>query len=339
MVNNKKVLILGCGSIGKRHARALNCLGVNNISFCDMDKSKLEEISKEIKPTAVYLSYDEALNQKFDAVFICTPPALHVNQALKAIRSDCDVFIEKPLSTKLDGINVLEAEMINLKKLIMVGLCFRFHEGLKRVKDLIESREVGRLLSVRASIGEYLADCRPGVDYRKLYVVDKDVGVTLDLCHEPDFVQWIIGSLPSKITAYTGKISDLEMQGDDIAEMIITFTNNVVASIHLDFFQRVRRRNSEFICTNGTILLDMADWNICYIKIYKSSSGKWTNIEIPMQRDDMFKAMDKEFLECIDNRTEPSVGLTDGIKLLSLILSAKESSKNGKTVIINNYTL
>ena len=117
MVNNKKVLILGCGSIGKRHARALNCLGVNNISFCDTDKSKLEEISKEIKPTAVYLSYDEALNQKFDAVFICTPPALHVNQALKAIRSDCDVFIEKPLSTKLDGINVLEAEMINLKKL------------------------------------------------------------------------------------------------------------------------------------------------------------------------------------------------------------------------------
>lgn len=333
MVNkDKRILIAGCGSIGKRHARILYQLGIKNIALCDTDKSKLDEAVKEIKPIDVFLSYDEALDRKFDAVFICTPPDLHISQGLKAIRHGCDVFTEKPLSNSLDGIEELEKELAASERLLMVGLCFRFHEGLKIVKKLLKSERVGRLLAVRASIGEYLADCRPGVDYRRLYVTKRDIGVTMDLCHEPDFVQWIVGSRPFKIVAYTGKISNLEMQGDDIAEMIMTFENNIVASIHLDFFQRTRRRTSEFICTEGTILVDMTDWNLCDVKIYWAKTNNWENIQLPMQRDDMFIAMDKEFLDCIYTRQQPSIGLGEGIELMRLVLAAKESSKNGKAI-------
>jgi predicted dehydrogenase len=319
-------LVVGCGSIGRRHARVLRQLGVPRIGLCDPVPAQLERAAGEVPEAETFASLDEALPGGFAAAFVCTPPRLHVAQARQAVGAGLDVFVEKPLAVDLRGVAELEAEAAARGRRIMVGFCFRYHEGLRRVKGMIESGRIGRLVGIRAGIGEDLSIARPGVDYRTLYVTAADVGVTLDLLHEPDFVRWIAASPVDSVCAMTGTRSDLEMLGDDTADMLIRFESGVVANVHLDFFQRRRRRESEYLGTQGTVVLDMTSWERSLISSYRVGEADWTVETLAMERDDMFRAMDGEFLRGIATREPPANGLHEGVASLQIALAARRSS-------------
>ena len=105
-----RALVVGCGSIGRRHARNLKSLGVQRLGFCDTNPETLKQCREEVNGE-IFSDYEEAL-QKFqpDIVLICTPPVYHVEQALAALRARAHVFIEKPLSHESSGIQALIAE-------------------------------------------------------------------------------------------------------------------------------------------------------------------------------------------------------------------------------------
>lgn len=333
MVNeNYGAVIVGCGSIGRRHARVLRSLGVRRIGLCDTAMAQLERAAAELPGAETFASLDAALADGFVAAFVCTPPDLHVAQARRAVAAGLDVFIEKPLAVDLAGVSELEAEAAARGRRVMVGFCFRYHEGLRRVKSLIAGGRIGRLLGIRAAIGEDLSIARPGVDYRTLYVTAANVGVTLDLLHEPDFVRWIAASPVDSVCAMTGKRSDLEMLGDDTADMLIRFESGVVANVHLDFFQRRRRRESEYLGTDGTVVLDMTSWDRSVIRSYRVGEADWTVETLAMERDDMFRAMDGEFLRGIATREPPGNSLSEGVESMKIALAARRSSSLGRHV-------
>jgi predicted dehydrogenase len=249
-----------------------------------------------------------------------------------AVNEGCDVFSEKPLSDGLDGVDDLIRLAEATERILMVGLCFRFHRGLLRVKELVEGGAIGRLIAVRALMGEYLPDCRPGVDYRSLYIAQPGGGVTLDYIHEIDLVQWIVGASPRRIYAVADQLSDLEMQSDDMVEILLEFHNGVIATIHLDVFQRVRRRQSEFMGTHGTIIIDFADWNRSVIHMYRSVSGRWETETLEMDRDDMFRAEDRAFLGYLVSRGRPVLDGREGEKSLRIALAAMDASRRSAAI-------
>src|SRR3989338_4123125 len=94
-----KILIIGLGSIGQRHHRNLLALGYGNVWAYDANNKKIKDLRLKIStltPSAL---------QDFDVAFICTPNYLHMKHALLAARAGCDLFIEKPLSHSLKGID------------------------------------------------------------------------------------------------------------------------------------------------------------------------------------------------------------------------------------------
>jgi predicted dehydrogenase len=323
-------LVVGCGSIGRRHARVLRQLGVGRIGLCDPAPEPRERAAAEVPGAETFASLDEALGDGFAAAFVCTPPGLHVAQARQAVGAGLDVFVEKPLAVDLRGVAELESEAAAGARRVMVGFCFRYHEGLRRVKRMIEDGRIGRLVGIRAGLGEDLSIARPGVDYRTLYVTAADVGVTLDLLHEPDFVRWIAASPVHSVCAMTGKRSDLEMLGDDTADMLIRFESGVVANVHLDFFQRRRRRESEYLGTEGTVVLDMTSWERSVISSCRAGDVDWTVETLAMERDDMFREMDGEFLRGIATRERPANSLQEGVASLKIALAARRSSSLGQ---------
>lgn len=329
---NHAAVVVGCGSIGRRHARVLRSLGVRRIGLCDTATVPLERAAAEVPGAETFTSLDAALADGFAAAFVCTPPGLHVAQARQAVGAGLDVFVEKPLAVDLRGVAELEAEAAARGRRVMVGFCFRYHEGLRRVKSLIAGGRIGRLVGIRAAIGEDLSIARPGVDYRTLYVTAADVGVTLDLLHEPDFVRWIAASPVDSVCAMTGKRSDLEMLGDDTADMLIRFESGVVGNVHLDFFQRRRRRESEYLGTDGTVVLDMTSWDRSVIRSYRVGEADWTVETLAMERDDMFRAMDGEFLRGIATREPPANSLREGVASMKIALAARRSSSLGRRV-------
>lgn len=330
----RRVLVVGCGSIGRRHARILREIGVTRLAVCDPDETRRRAVQMEQHIDEGYADLGEALGRGFAAAWICTPPALHIPQARQALEAGCDVFCEKPLSDSLDGIDAL-AELVERRdRRFMVGLCFRYHQGLQRVKQAIESGQIGRLIAVRALMAEYLPDCRPGVDYRTLYIAQPGGGVTLDYIHEIDLAQWIVGQPVESVYAVSGQYSDLEMRAADTSEIVMRFRHRAVAEVHLNVFQRVRQRRSEFMGTEGMISIDFADWNRCTIRTYRATEGTWRSEELTTDRDDMFRAENREFLQHVSARTYPQLDVREGTVPLRIALAAIESSAQGRPVAL-----
>src|ERR1700687_3303445 len=91
-----RALIVGCGSIGRRHARNLKSLGVHQLGFCDTNPEALKECREELSGET-FDDYGEALRRFLpDLVLICTPPVFHVEEALAALGARAHGFIGKP---------------------------------------------------------------------------------------------------------------------------------------------------------------------------------------------------------------------------------------------------
>jgi predicted dehydrogenase len=102
-----RILVVGCGSIGQRHIHNLIRIGGNDIAVCDSNKELLSTVTLALKIKDKFASLDDALKQQFDAVTVCTPSAFHVPAALAAVQKGYPVFIEKPLSNSLTGVQEL----------------------------------------------------------------------------------------------------------------------------------------------------------------------------------------------------------------------------------------
>ena len=289
------VLIVGCGSIGKRHARVLAGLGITDLRACDPMEAQRRSLQDQVPAAQLYDSYEAGLAQRPDAVLICTPPALHVKQAIRAIRGGCHVLCEKPLSDSIEGVDHLQELAAAQRKKVMVALCFRYHSGLVQAKETLDSGAIGRLASIRALVGEHLPEVRP--DYRGLFSAQQ--GGAFDLMHEIDLAIWYASRPVSEVHSLSGNYSDIGIAAPDLAEILIDFDTGCLASIHLDFFQRPRRRQIELIGTAGVILVEFAQWDHCTVSTYEVAKGTWQHDRLVTERDNMFRAEDREFLIAI----------------------------------------
>jgi predicted dehydrogenase len=313
------VLIVGCGSIGKRHARVLNGLGVSDIRGCDPVPAQRESLLSETPSVKMYDSYDAALEESLDTVLICTPPTLHVPMAMQAIRAGCHVLCEKPLSDTLNGIDRLSALADEARKKVMIALCFRHHVGLVKAKGYLDSGRVGRLVSVRALVGEHLPDVRP--DYRNLF--SSKYSGALDLSHEIDLAIWYADRPVHQVHSLSGTYSDIGIEAPDVVELLIDFEGRCMANVHLDFFQRPRRRQTDLICTDGVIVIEFARWDHCTVSVYEAASNVWQHEELSTERDDMFRAEDREFLLAVAENRPISCNIAEARKSVEVAALAR----------------
>src|SRR3989338_5591581 len=169
---NEKFLICGLGSIGKRHLENLERLGVacENIFIFRTGKGakdfgdKVLEEHKNRHP--IFFNLDEALNERPDAAIISNPTSLHVSSALKAAKSGSHIFIEKPLSNSLEGVDELINEVDEKGLSAHVAYNFRFHPLLIQTKKWLEIGAIGEAVSVRAEMSGRITDWHPWEDFR-----------------------------------------------------------------------------------------------------------------------------------------------------------------------------
>jgi predicted dehydrogenase len=316
------VLVVGCGSIGKRHARVLKSLGVADVRACDPLAEQRAGLSADVPSARMYDSYEAALRDRPDTVLICTPPAMHIPMARQAIKAGCHVLTEKPLSDTLDGIDGLELLAERCGKKVMVALCFRYHEGLLRAKQYLDAGRIGRLVSIRALMGEHLPDVRP--DYRSLYLAV--CNGAFELMHDLDLALWYAGQRVKRLHCAFGTYSDIGIQAPDLAEFLLDFEDRCVATVHLDFFQIPRRRQMELIGTKGTITVEFARWERCTVSVFEAASKEWQVEELTTDRDDMFRAEDREFLEAVAGDKPIRCTIAEGRRSLEVVLDAQKEN-------------
>jgi len=324
-----KLLVIGCGSIGERHIRNLRSLSVDNILACDTNSDRLH-LMKEKYDAEIYKDVDEALKKKPDAVLICTPPNLHIPMALKSIEHNAHIFVEKPISHNLEKVDDFLTEAKRKKLIVLVGYNLRFHQGIILMKKMINEKVVGKVLSARAEFGQYLPDWRPEQNYKQSYTGKNDMGggVILDVSHEIDYIRWLLGDI-TEVSCFADKVSNLDVDVEDTAEILLKFKNKIIAEIHLDFVQREYSRNCKIIGEEGTLIWDYPGK---YVKTYHSTTKQWKTYPIEIEPNDMYVDEMKHFLECIKGKTPPLISGGEAKKVLAVALAAKKSAKSGKAI-------
>jgi predicted dehydrogenase len=312
------ILIVGCGSAGKRHARVLNDLGVRDIRACDPLASQRDSLHAQVPTAVLYESLEAGLADVPDTVLIATPPKLHIPVAVQAVQAGAHVLCEKPLSDTCEGVDQLEMLAGERNRKVMVALCFRYHAGHLRAKTYLDSGRVGRLVSIRALMGEHLPEVRP--DYRNLFT--SRYSGAFDLMHDIDLAIWYAGGRVSKVLSLTGNVSDIGIDAPDLVEMLLQFEHSCVASVHLDLFQKPRRRVTELICTEGVIIVEFAKWDHCTVSLYDALRNTWEHEELDTDRDDMFRAEDREFLEAVAGDKPIRCTIAEGRKSLETVVAA-----------------
>lgn len=320
-----KFLIAGFGSIGRRHFRNLLALGERDIVLYRTGRSTLSD--DELRGFAVETDLAAALAHCPDGVIIANPTALHLDVALPAAKAGCSILMEKPISSDLKRVDELSAALEAGGGKLLMGFQFRFHPGLKAVRRLLDEGVIGKVLSARAHWGEYLPGWHPWEDYRKSYSARSDLGggVVLTLCHPLDYLRWMFGEI-KKVSAVCGKISDLEIDVEDFAEINLEFEEKVRASVHLNYYQRPAAHYLEILGTQGTIRWDNADGAVQY---YLADMGKWQTIPAPdgFDRNDLFLDETRHFLSVVRKESEPVCSLKDGIQDLKLVQAVYRASR------------
>jgi predicted dehydrogenase len=321
-----KFLVIGCGSIGERHIKNLRNLSIDNILACDIDSKRINLV-KEKYNAEIYKDVDEALENKPDAVLICTPPNLHIPMALKAIEYNAHIFIEKPISNNLEKVNYLLDEAKRKDLIVSVGYNLRFNQGIQLIKKMIDDNTIGRILSARAEFGQYLPNWRPSQDYRKSYTAKSDMGggIILDGSHEIDYIRWILGDV-TDVFCFADKIGNLDVDVEDTAEILLKLKNNIIANIHLDFVQREYSRGCKIVGEKGTIVWDYL--KNCVKVYYDTTEHKL----VYLIKTDMYMDEMKHFIECIKGKACPLINGEDARKVLEIALAAKESAKSGRII-------
>ena len=312
---NLSVLLAGYGSIGKRHARILKSLHVRDMRICDPDSDAILRARNDFPETRVYDSFEDGLSEQPDAVFILTPPKFHIPMAIQSLRAGCHVFSEKPVSDSMESIDDLAEAIKASGKKFMVGLCFRYHQGLRKAKHLLDSGKIGRLVSIRALMGEHLPLVRP--DYRNLFS-SRYLGA-FDLMHDIDLAAWYSDQDIRRVGSIYGNHSNIGIEAPDIAEIVIGFENRITATVHLDFFQIPRRRQMELIGTKGVILIDFASWDEYILSFYDNVQETWHTEKEKTKRDDMFRLEDMEFLKAVTDDQPIGCDLKEGCRSLKIV--------------------
>lgn len=327
-----KFLIVGMGSIGRRHLRNLISCGERDFILLRTRRSTLpdDELTQYITET----NLENALAHEPDAVIVSNPTSLHLEVAIPTALAGCHLFLEKPISNSIDRIEELYQSVDIGGSNVLVGYQYRYHPGLQKVKEILTDGKIGRPISVRAHWGEYLPSWHPWEDYQQSYSARADLGggVILTLSHPLDYLRWLVGEVEA-LWAFSGKLGDLDLEVEDTAEIGLRFSDGVYGSLHLSYNQKPTTHRLEVVGTAGTIRWDNSTG---ISSLYTSEVGDWQNTPAPegFERNDLFLAQMRHFLAVVRGEQEPACTLEDGVKALELALAAKKSAALGRLVTL-----
>ena len=323
------ILIIGLGSIGKRHLNNLIDLGYTNIIIV----SKSDTISAEFKRFAVYTDIQKAITENsISHGVICTPTSSHLEDLAILLENNiANIYLEKPVSHNLNYLNEISS-LINKCKRLVVGYDLHFDPGLIKIKKLLDENQMGKIFSINSIVGQYLPDWRPDQNYLKGMSarIDKGGGVMLDLVHEFDYVRWLVGK-PKNIACIFQKNPNLAIETEDLADVLIHFEGNSSGTIHLDYHQKKLVRNCMITCEKGTIFWDLTKSEV---KIIRYDQEEELFSYFGFERNQRYMDSIKAFLDesKFDDRL---TDFEEALVSLKMVVAAKESSISKQFIAIN----
>jgi len=330
-----RALIVGLGSIGKRHLKNLrSILPTAEITVWRQHGQSEDDATLNPQANRFVYSIEDALQARPDIAIIANPAPFHIDTGMKLAQAGVSLLIEKPMSNQILGIPALIELCAHRALTLMVGYNLRFQSALQALFHEIKTGTIGEVLCLQAEIGQYLPDWRPGHDYLQGVSAQRRLGggVILELSHELDYARWLMGEV-STVNSQTGKLGEITLDVEDTANIHLTFANGAMGNIHMNMIQRHSSRTCTVIGTEGTLSWDGIAGEV---KRYSANTKTWQAIfaSTNYERNEMFIRELEHFLMCVNTGSTPSVTGEDGMRVLKIVLAAHESSRSQRVVCI-----
>jgi predicted dehydrogenase len=273
-----KGLLVGYGSIGRRHLANFHGLGVDEwaVVHTGMGTLPLEPPC----PVTTYTDVQSALRHEEPTfAVIANPTNLHVPSMLACLEAGCGVLVEKPISHTSEGLDSLDEEATEHGSRVLVGFQFRFHPALRRIRAALDSGVIGVPLHAQVVWGEYLPAWHPWEDWRASYAARLDLGggVHHTICHPLDYLRMLFGD-PTAVIASLSENHPLGLEVPEAADVFLRFGGGVAAQVHLDYWTRPTEHRVEIVCTDGTIRWDYIAGSF---QIWHGAGESWEAEDFP----------------------------------------------------------
>lgn len=312
-----KIGIIGFGSIGRRHAQNLIQLGFEDICLL-----RLEGKGNPLRCRELY-DEDEFFRQKFDVVIVSTVTSEHFRFVDRLLSQHTNLLVEKPLVHLQSELDALLPKLESYKGIGSCAFNLRFHPAVIKVREWLETDRLGKVYSARFFVGQYLPDWKPDTDYRQSYSAIKSSGggVVLDLIHEIDLAGSLFGGVKDSFHAIVDRVSDLQIETEDLAEIHYRSENSVIVSIHLDYLTQGYARHFEFIGEKASARCDLFE---PLLTLTGSGNDVIERVEFKsFERNQMYLDMMKHFTSCIQTRSQPFPTLLESAIPMQTALKAK----------------
>lgn len=324
MTSKRVALIVGCGSIGQRHARLLSERGDLEVWACDPIEKNLQEAQQKATISRTFADYESALREKPDFVWVCTPNRLHAPVAIAALEAGAHVFCEKPLADAVEAGQAICNAVQATGKTLMVGYTMRWMPGLQFIARTIREGRIGHVIGGRVRVHGARSLEVARSDYRRY----ERAALVLDYSHEIDYLRWFLGDVTEAKALSATLGNPAQVISPNVVSAVLRFAQGSLVSLHYDYIVRPGAREIEIFADNGMIRYNTNDE---HLQLYVGQEGNGEKVYVkPADYDDPYRAEIQSFLDAAAGRCAPVVSAWDGLEVLKVVFAIVDSYEGGK---------
>ncbi|UFT98852.1 Gfo/Idh/MocA family oxidoreductase [Radiobacillus kanasensis] len=313
--------VIGCGYWGPNLIRNLDAIKDVKLKYiADLDPVNLAKMRDKYPYVLTVDDYTQLLkDEEVDMILIATPVTTHFRFAKEALEHGKHVFVEKPLTDSVESSKVL-CSLADQKGLtLMTGHTFVYTGAVRKMKEIIDSGEIGDVLQVSSQ-------------RLNLGLFQRDTNVIWDLApHDISIINYLMGDVElDKLDVEAN--CNIHPHYEDSAYLHLTYKNNVKANIHLSWLHPEKVRKFSVIGRNGMLVYDEVE-PIEKVKLYRKSVVMQVNDRAHAQYEyyqDSGKAIDldqkealyvelKHFVECINTGMLSNSNGYEGLKIVKVL--------------------
>lgn len=321
-----RVLVVGVGSIGERHVRCFAATGRASLMICEANAELRRSISDRHSVSQAFETYSAALAAQPGIVVIATPAHLHVPMAMAAVRQGISALIEKPLSTRLDGVDELIGLIDERQVTAAVAYVYRCHPSLTAMREAVRSVRFGEPVQIVATCGQHFPTYRPA--YREIYYTDRATGggaVQDALTHIVNAGEWLVGPIDKVVADVDHQV----LEGVTVEDTVHVLARHggVMGCYSLNQHQAPNEVTITVVCTRGTARFE----NHANRWRWMTEPGETWHDEagLPQERDALFVRQAHAFLDAADGIAAPLCSVSEGRKTLQANLAILASAERG----------
>ncbi len=328
----RRVVVVGLGSIGRRHARLLNARGDLAVELCEPEPSNLALAYNEVGRLPTHHTYAEALRTCPQMVVIATPHGLHCEQTIRALEQGIHVLCEKPMSDRLEDACIMRVAAERARQrsgaVLSIGFMLHFHPLMVRLKQLITAGALGTILQVHYSVGSYITL----VNASSRYQASLKGALLLDYAHQPDVIYWLLGEKPQGV--YTAAVQGGQFEHTSTPNMLALtcdYARPLLTTIHLNYAQMPQRSACEIIGDAGWALAEIEKQTL---RIGLRADGSEREEKLALERDDLYRTEHQFFLDAAAGLREPASPASEAIVSMEIADAALRSWREGRRVTL-----